>query len=69
MTWLSFELALHMRPLVQLGLHLNLHRDRKPDDPDMKACQMDGQAGNLTTPSAFRSTVPIVTTTSIGKPP
>jgi glutathione S-transferase len=38
LTWLSFEQALHMRPLAQLRLHLSLRRDRKPDAPDMKEC-------------------------------
>jgi glutathione S-transferase len=36
LTWLSFEQALHMRPLAQLRLHLSLRRDMTPDDPDMK---------------------------------
>lgn len=41
LTWLSFEQALHMRPLAQLRLHLSLRRDKKPDDPDMKACRAE----------------------------
>jgi glutathione S-transferase len=38
LTWLSFEQALHMRPLAQLRLHLGLRHDKNPDDPDMTAC-------------------------------
>lgn len=41
LTWLSFEQALHMRPIAQLRLHLSLRRDRKPDDPDMKLCRAE----------------------------
>lgn len=41
LTWLSFEQALHMRPLAQLRLHLSLRRDKKPDDADMKACRAE----------------------------
>lgn len=41
LTWLSFEQALHMRPLAQLRLHLSLRRDKKPDDPHMKACRAE----------------------------
>jgi glutathione S-transferase len=41
LTWLSFEQALHMRPLAQLRLHLSLRRDKKPDDPDMAACRAE----------------------------
>lgn len=43
LTWLSFEQALHMRPLARLRLHLSLRRDRKPDDPDMKACRVEAR--------------------------
>jgi glutathione S-transferase len=41
LTWLSFEQALHMRPLAQLRLHLSLRRDKTPDDPDMKTCRAE----------------------------
>jgi glutathione S-transferase len=41
LTWLSFEQALHMRPLAQLRLHLSLRRDKKADDADMKACRAE----------------------------
>ena len=41
LTWLSFEQALHMRPLAQLRLHLGLRRDKSPDDPDMTACRAE----------------------------
>ncbi len=41
LTWLSFEQALHMRPLAQLRLHLGLRRDKNPDDPDMTACRAE----------------------------
>jgi glutathione S-transferase len=41
LTWLSFEQSLHMRPVAQLRLHLSLRRDKKPDDPDMKACRAE----------------------------
>lgn len=41
LTWLSFEQALHMRPLAQLRLHLSLRRDKMPDDPDMTACRAE----------------------------
>jgi glutathione S-transferase len=41
LTWLSFEQARHMRPLAQLRLHLSLRRDKKPDDPDMRACRAE----------------------------
>ncbi len=43
LTWLSFEQALHMRPLAQLRLHLSLRRDRKPADPDMKASRVEAR--------------------------
>ena len=41
LTWLSFEQALHMRPIAQLRLHLSLRRDRSVDDADMKACRSE----------------------------
>lgn len=41
LTWLSFEQALHMRPLAQLRLHLSLRRDKAPDDADMKSCRAE----------------------------
>jgi glutathione S-transferase len=41
LTWLSFEQALHMRPIAQLRLHLSLRRDRSADDDDMKACRVE----------------------------
>ena len=41
LTWLSFEQALHMRPIAQLRLHLSLRRDRSADDADMKACRSE----------------------------
>jgi glutathione S-transferase len=41
LTWLSFEQALHMRPIAQLRLHLSLRRDKKPDDFDMKICRTE----------------------------
>lgn len=41
LAWLSFEQALHMRPLARLRLHLSLRRDKTPDDPDMKACRVE----------------------------
>jgi len=44
LTWLSFEQALHMRPLAQLRLHLSLRRDRTADDADMQACRVEALA-------------------------
>jgi glutathione S-transferase len=41
LTWLSFEQALHMRPIAQLRLHLGLRRDRTAEDADMKACRAE----------------------------
>ena len=41
LTWLSFEQALHMRPIAQLRLHLGMRRDRSADDADMKACRSE----------------------------
>lgn len=43
LTWLSFEQALHMRPLAQLRLHLSLRRDRQPDDLEMRACRAEAE--------------------------
>lgn len=41
LTWLSFEQALHMRPLAQLRLHLSLRRDKSENDADMKRCRVE----------------------------
>jgi len=41
LTWLSFEQALHMRPIAQLRLHLSLRRDKSESDADMKACKVE----------------------------
>jgi glutathione S-transferase len=41
LTWLSFEQALHMRPIAQLRLHLSLRRDKSESDADMKACRVE----------------------------
>jgi glutathione S-transferase len=41
LTWLSFEQALHMRPIAQLRLHLGMRRDKSADAPDMKACRSE----------------------------
>lgn len=41
LTWLSFEQALHMRPIAQLRLHLSLRRDKSASDADMKACRTE----------------------------
>jgi glutathione S-transferase len=41
LTWLSFEQALHMRPIAQLRLHLSLRRDKSENDADMKACKVE----------------------------
>ncbi|QHI99230.1 glutathione S-transferase family protein [Xylophilus rhododendri] len=36
LSWMSFEQERHMKPLAQLRLHLGLHRDRRPEDADMR---------------------------------
>ena len=41
LTWLSFEQALHMRPLAQRRLHLSLRRDKRESNPDMQACKTE----------------------------
>jgi glutathione S-transferase len=41
LTWLSFEQALHMRPIAQLRLHLGLRRDKSEDDAAMRACKVE----------------------------
>lgn len=41
LTWLSFEQAVHMRPIAQLRLHLSLRRDKAADDPGMKTCKVE----------------------------
>jgi glutathione S-transferase len=41
LTWLSFEQALHMRPIAQRRLHLSLRRDKSETDPDMRACKTE----------------------------
>lgn len=41
LTWLSFEQALHMRPIAQRRLHLGLRRDKGENDADMKACRAE----------------------------
>jgi len=43
LTWLSFEQALHMRPIAQLRLHLSLRRDKGENDADMKACNAEAR--------------------------
>ena len=44
LTWLSFEQALHMRPIAQLRLHLALRRDRSADDAGMRTCRGEALA-------------------------
>ncbi len=41
LTWLSFEQALHMRPIAQLRLHLGMRRDKSADAADMRACRTE----------------------------
>jgi len=41
LTWLSFEQALHMRPIARLRLHLSLRRNKSADDLDMKTCKVE----------------------------
>lgn len=36
LSWMSFEQERHMKPLAQLRLHIGLHRDRTPEDADMR---------------------------------
>lgn len=36
LSWLSFEQERHMKPLAKLRLHLALHRNRGPGDPEMR---------------------------------